>query len=430
MALSYQATLDYLYSQLPMFTRIGAAAIKKDLTNTLALCNALNQPQEKFKSIHIAGTNGKGSTSHMMASILQEAGFKVGLYTSPHLKDFRERIRINGQMISEKEVVDFVDTHKALFEEIKPSFFEWTVALCFQHFAYHKVDIAIIETGLGGRLDSTNVIAPILSVISNIGWDHMDMLGDSLDKIAFEKAGIIKAKTPVVIGEALPETEPIFRKKSKAEKAEIIFAQKEYTMDYFSTTKNGVLCDVKKGNQMYFKNLDCDLGGIYQQKNIITLIAAIDILKEQGYPISENDIRSGLEHVKRNTGLMGRWQVLKEKPFTVCDTGHNVDGIKYVMEQLKSIPSSKLRMVFGMVKDKDISKVLALLPKEAKYYFCKANLPRAVDEKEMQAQASVFGLMGNCYASVIEAYKAAQSESIDTDVVFVGGSTFVVAEIF
>jgi dihydrofolate synthase / folylpolyglutamate synthase len=430
MALSYQATLDYLYSQLPMFTRIGAAAIKKDLTNTLALCNALNQPQEKFKSIHIAGTNGKGSTSHMMASILQEAGFKVGLYTSPHLKDFRERIRINGQMISEKEVVDFVDTHKALFEEIKPSFFEWTVALCFQHFAYHKVDIAIIETGLGGRLDSTNVIAPILSVISNIGWDHMDMLGDSLDKIAFEKAGIIKAKTPVVIGEALPETEPIFRKKSKAEKAEIIFAQKEYTMDYFSTTKNGVLCDVKKGNQMYFKNLDCDLGGIYQQKNIITLIAAIDILKEQGYPISENDIRSGLEHVKRNTGLMGRWQVLKEKPFTVCDTGHNVDGIKYVMEQLKSIPSSKLRMVFGMVKDKDISKVLALLPKEAKYYFCKANLPRALDEKEMQAQASVFGLMGNCYASVIEAYKAAQSESIDTDVVFVGGSTFVVAEIF
>lgn len=429
MALSYQATLDYLYSQLPMFTRIGVAAIKKDLTNTLALCNALNQPQERFKSIHIAGTNGKGSTSHMMASVLQEAGFKVGLYTSPHLKDFRERIRINGQMISEQEVVDFVDTHKALFEEIKPSFFEWTVALCFQHFAYHKVDIAIIETGLGGRLDSTNIITPILSVISNIGWDHMDMLGDSLDKIAFEKAGIIKAKTPVVIGEALPETEPVFREKSKAEKAEIIFAQKEYTMDYFSTTKNGVLCDVKKGKQMYFKNLDCDLGGIYQQKNIITLIAAIDILKEQGYPISENDIRSGLEHVKRNTGLMGRWQVLKVKPFTVCDTGHNVDGIKYVMEQLKSIPSSKLRMVFGMVKDKDISKVLALLPKEAKYYFCKANLPRALDEKEMQAQASVFGLMGNCYASVIEAYKAAQSESIDTDVVFVGGSTFVVAEV-
>ena len=429
MALSYQATLDYLYSQLPMFTRIGAAAIKKDLTNTLALCNALNQPQEKFKSIHIAGTNGKGSTSHMMASILQEAGFKVGLYTSPHLKDFRERIRINGQMISEKEVVDFVDTHKALFEEIKPSFFEWTVALCFQHFAYHKVDIAIIETGLGGRLDSTNVIAPILSVISNIGWDHMDMLGDSLDKIAFEKAGIIKAKTPVVIGEALSVTEPVFRKKSKAEKAEIIFAQKEYTMDYFSTTKNGVLCDVKKGNQMYFKNLDCDLGGIYQQKNIITLIAAIDILKEQGYHISENDIRSGLEHVKQNTGLMGRWQVLKEKPFTVCDTGHNVDGIKYVMEQLKAIPCSKLRMVIGMVKDKDISKVLALLTKEAEYYFCKANLPRALDEKDLQAQAATFGLMGNCYASVNLAYQAAQGESIETDVVFVGGSTFVVSEV-
>lgn len=430
MALSYQETLDYLYSQLPMFTRIGAAAIKKDLTNTLALCKALHQPQEKFKSIHIAGTNGKGSTSHMMASVLQEAGFKVGLYTSPHLKDFRERIRINGQMISEQEVVDFVETYKSLFEEIKPSFFEWTVALCFQHFAHHKVDIAIIETGLGGRLDSTNVITPILSVISNIGWDHMDMLGDSLDKIAFEKAGIIKTKTPVVIGEALPETEPVFKEKAKSEQAEIIFAQKEYAMDYFSTTKNGVLCDVKKGNQMYYKNLDCDLGGIYQQKNIITLIAAIDVLKEQGYPISEKDIRCGLENVKRNTGLMGRWQVLKEKPFTVCDTGHNVDGIKYVMEQLKAISCSKLRMVFGMVKDKDINKVLALLPKDAEYYFCKANLPRALDEKELQAQASTFGLMGNCYVSVAEAYQTAQSESLETDVVFVGGSTFVVAEVF
>jgi len=429
MSLSYQETLDYLYSQLPMFTRIGAAAIKKDLTNTLALCKALNQPQEKFKSIHIAGTNGKGSTSHMMASVLQEAGFKVGLYTSPHLKDFRERIRINGQMISEQEVVDFVETHRVLFEEIQPSFFEWTVALCFQHFAQHKVDIAIIETGLGGRLDSTNIISPILSVISNIGWDHMDMLGDSLDKIAFEKAGIIKSKIPVVIGEALAETEPVFKEKAKTEKAEIIFAQKEYTMDYFSTKKNGVLCDVKKGNQMYFKNLDCDLGGIYQQKNIITLIAAIDKLKEQGYPISENDIRSGLEHVKRNTGLMGRWQVLKEKPFTVCDTGHNVDGIKYVMEQLKAISCSKLRMVFGMVKDKDVSKVLALLPKEAEYYFCKANLPRALDEKDLQAQAATFGLVGNCYASVKEAYQAAKGEANDSDVIFVGGSTFVVAEV-
>jgi dihydrofolate synthase/folylpolyglutamate synthase len=429
MSLSYQETLDYLYSQLPMFTRIGAAAIKKDLTNTLALCKALNQPQEKFKSIHIAGTNGKGSTSHMTASILQEAGFKVGLYTSPHLKDFRERIRINGQMISEQEVVDFVEKHKALFEEIQPSFFEWTVALCFQHFAQHKVDIAIIETGLGGRLDSTNIISPILSVISNIGWDHMDMLGDSLDKIAFEKAGIIKSKTPVVIGEALAETEPVFKEKAKTEKAEIIFAQKEYTMDYFSTKKNGVLCDVKKGNQMYFKNLDCDLGGIYQQKNIITLIAAIDKLKEQGYPISENDIRSGLEHVKRNTGLMGRWQVLKEKPFTVCDTGHNVDGIKYVMEQLKAISCSKLRMVFGIVKDKDVSKVLALLPEEAEYYFCKANLPRALDEKDLQAQAATFGLVGNCYASVKEAYQAAQGEANISDVIFVGGSTFVVAEV-
>ena len=429
MALSYPETLDYLYSQLPMFTRIGAAAIKKDLTNTLALCKALHQPQERFKSIHIAGTNGKGSTSHMLASVLQEAGFKVGLYTSPHLKDFRERIRINGQMISEQEVVDFVEKHKALFEEIKPSFFEWTIALCFQHFAQHKVDIAIIETGLGGRLDSTNVISPILSVITNIGWDHMDMLGDSLDKIAFEKAGIIKTKIPVVIGEVLPETERVFKEKSKLERAEIRFAEKEYSMDYFSTTNNGVLCDVKKRNQLHLKNLDCDLGGIYQQKNIITLITAIDLLKEQGYSISENDIRLGLERVKRNTGLMGRWQILKEKPFTVCDTGHNVDGIKFVVDQLKAIPCSKLRVVFGMVKDKDIGKVLALLPKEAEYYFCKANLPRALDEKELQAQASAFGLLGNCYASVTEAYQFAERESIDTDVIFVGGSNFVVAEL-
>jgi dihydrofolate synthase/folylpolyglutamate synthase len=292
MALSYPETLDYLYSQLPMFTRIGAAAIKKDLTNTLALCKALHQPQERFKSIHIAGTNGKGSTSHMLASVLQEAGFKVGLYTSPHLKDFRERIRINGQMISEQEVVDFVEKHKALFEEIKPSFFEWTIALCFQHFALHKVDIAIIETGLGGRLDSTNVISPILSVITNIGWDHMDMLGDSLDKIAFEKAGIIKTKIPVVIGEVLPETERVFKEKSKLERAEIRFAEKEYSMDYFSTTNNGVLCDVKKRNQLYLKNLDCDLGGIYQQKNIITLITAIDLLKEIDEYLSIHPVQS------------------------------------------------------------------------------------------------------------------------------------------
>ncbi len=429
MALSYEHTLDYLYSQLPMFTRIGAAAIKADLTNTIALCTALNEPQNKFKSIHVAGTNGKGSTSHMLASVLQEAGFKVGLYTSPHLKDFRERIRINGQMITEEEIVDFVDVHKSIFEEIKPSFFEWTVALCFQHFAKHKVDIAIIEAGLGGRLDSTNIISPILSVITNIGWDHMDLLGDSLEKIAFEKAGIIKPKTPIVIGEILTETELIFKNKAKQEQSEIVFAEKEYSMDYFVTTRKGVLCDVKKGNQMYFKNLDCDLGGIYQQKNIITLVACIDKLKEQGYRISENDIRCGLENVKRNTGLMGRWQILQNKPLTVCDTGHNVDGIKYVMRQLTSIPCKKLRMVFGMVKDKDIRKVLALLPKDAEYYFCKAKLPRALDEKDLQAQASSFGLLGNCYASVIEAYQAAQKESTDEDVIFVGGSTFVVAEV-
>ncbi len=429
MALSYEHTLDYLYSQLPMFTRIGAAAIKADLTNTIALCTALNEPQNKFKSIHVAGTNGKGSTSHMLASVLQEAGFKVGLYTSPHLKDFRERIRINGQMITEEEIVDFVDVHKSIFEEIKPSFFEWTVALCFQHFAKHKVDIAIIEAGLGGRLDSTNIISPILSVITNIGWDHMDLLGDSLEKIAFEKAGIIKPKTPIVIGEILTETELIFKNKAKQEQSEIVFAEKEYSMDYFVTTRKGVLCDVKKGNQMYFKNLDCDLGGIYQQKNIITLVACIDKLKEQGYRISENDIRCGLENVKRNTGLMGRWHVLQNKPFTVCDTGHNVDGIKYVMRQLTSIPCKKLRMVFGMVKDKDIRKVLALLPKDAEYYFCKAKLPRALDEKDLQTQASAYGLMGSTYPSVIEAYQAAQKESTDEDVIFVGGSTFVVAEV-
>ncbi len=429
MAISYTDTLEYLYAQLPMFTRIGAAALKNDLTNTIALCKATHQPQNNFKSIHIAGTNGKGSTSHMLASILQEAGYKVGLYTSPHIKDFRERIRINGNMICEQDVIDFVTTYKHIFKTIEPSFFEWTVALCFHHFAKHKIDIAVVETGLGGRLDSTNIISPILSVITNIGFDHTDLLGDTLAKIAYEKAGIIKQKTPVVIGEKNDDTNLVFLQKAKTENAPIFFAQDEYVMDYFTSTHTGILCDIKKGANIYLKNVACDLGGMYQQKNILTVLASVENLIYQGYKINDTDIRLGLQKVIKNTGLMGRWQVLQTMPYTVCDTGHNADGIKYVMAQLATLKYNKLHIVFGVVKDKDIKKILALLPSSATYYFCKANLPRALNEIELQVQAKQYNLLGQCYNTVLEAYSAAQTQAKKDDVIFVGGSTFVVAEV-
>lgn len=427
--MTYSETLTYLYSQLPMFTRIGAAAFKKDLTNTLALCEVLNNPQNTFKSIHIAGTNGKGSTSHMLASILQEAGYKVGLYTSPHLKDFRERIRIDGEMISEEYVVDFVAKHQQLFDDIQPSFFEWTVALCFDYFANQQVDIAIVETGLGGRLDSTNIITPLLSVITNIGWDHMDMLGDTIPKIASEKAGIIKPNIPVIIGEYDVETAPVFTAKAQAENSPLIFARDVFQLHSFASNNMESTFDIDKQLQPWLQHAKCDLPGNYQQYNIPTVLTAIEQLRQEGWTISDNVIINGLQQVKQNTGLMGRWQVLAQQPLTICDTGHNVNGITYVVEQLAKLSFDTLHLVIGMVKDKDITKVLALLPTDGTYYFCNANIPRALPAEELQSLAHTFGLKGQAHGSVQQALNAAKAKATVNDLIFIGGSTFVVAEV-
>ncbi len=426
--MTYQETLDYLYSQLPMFTRIGSAALKPNLNNTLALCEALGNPQNKIKTIHIAGTNGKGSSSHLLASILQEAGYKTGLFTSPHLKDFRERIRINGSMISEEKVVAFVQEHQSLFESIQPSFFEWTMALCFDHFAMEKVDIAIIETGLGGRLDSSNVITPLLSVITNIGWDHMDLLGSTLAEIAAEKAGIIKAKTPVIIGEYQAETFPVFLAKAQEMESPIALANQKVNILYFKSNIHQAVFDVQFQFGELWKNVDCALNGHYQQKNIGTVLAAIEPIRNAGFIINEQAVKDGLSNVKRNTHLMGRWEIIGNNPLVICDTAHNVNGIGYVVEQIAAQHYEKLHFVIGMVKDKDISKVLALLPKEATYYFTKAAIPRAMEEEALQAIAIQFGLHGMTYPSVTSALNAAKKAAKTNDLIFVGGSTFIVGE--
>jgi len=437
--MNYQETINYLYQQLPLFTRIGAVAYKKDLTNTILLCKALNNPQNCFKTIHIAGTNGKGSTSHLLASILQESGLKVGLYTSPHLKDFRERIKINGEMIAEQKIVDFVANYKPLFDEIKPSFFEWTVALCFDYFANQKVDIAIIETGLGGRLDSTNIIHPLLSVITNIGWDHTDLLGDSLSKIAYEKAGIIKLKTPVVIGEKHAEINEVFITKANKENSNLVFAQEQLEVDFFKQLSEGALIQFKP-NQLFegkmgedFKSnnysLNCPLGGIYQQHNFTTVLVACQQLLEIGFEISFENIHKGFLNVIKNTGLMGRWQLLGDSPKIICDTGHNVNGIELIVEQIAMQKFDKLHIVMGMVKDKDINKILALLPVNAQYYWCKAQLPRALNEVELQTQAKQYNLIGNAFETVALAFENAKQNAKPNDLIFVGGSTFVVAEV-
>ncbi|MDP1726630.1 MAG: folylpolyglutamate synthase/dihydrofolate synthase family protein [Bacteroidota bacterium] len=427
--MNYSETLSYLFDRLPMFTRVGSSAFKKDLTNTLALCKALGEPQKQFKSIHIAGTNGKGSCSHMLASILQEAGYKTGLYTSPHLKDFRERIRINGKMIEEQTVVDFVSKHKALFEEIEPSFFEWTVALCFDTFAKQKIDIAIIETGLGGRLDSTNVIIPILSIITNIGWDHMDMLGDSLTKIAQEKAGIIKPKVPAVIGEYHNETYPVFKAVANENDSPLLLSNQWIEVNHFKSTLSQSVFDIHFEYGETWKNLSSDLTGLYQQKNIATVLCSVLQLQKQGFKINENDIRHGLFSVQKNSGLTGRWHILDQHPLIVCDTGHNVNGMEWVVKQIALQKFVQLHMVIGMVKDKEINKILALLPRDAAYYFCKADIPRGLDEKELQAQGIAFQLKGKTYPSVADAFMAARKAANKEDMIFIGGSTFVVAEV-
>ncbi|KLT65812.1 folylpolyglutamate synthase/dihydrofolate synthase family protein [Pedobacter sp. BMA] len=427
--MNYQQTLDFLYSKLPMFTRVGASAFKKDLTNTIVFCNALNNPQDKFKSIHVAGTNGKGSTSHMLAAILQAQGYKTGLYTSPHLKDFRERIRINGKMIAKTEVVSFINDQKELIEEVEPSFFEVTVALAFDHFAKHQVDIAIIEVGLGGRLDSTNIITPETSVITNISMDHMNMLGDTLEEIAGEKAGIIKKGIPVVIGETQEKSSPVFIKKAKDMNAPISFADQELTATNFKLTKGKLSLSLNKvGNKINY-TLESDLTGTYQHKNILTVLQTIAILNQTSkFSISAESIANGLKQVKKLTGLQGRWQTLNQHPLVICDTGHNEAGIAEVIKNIDQTPYEKLHIVFGMVKDKDISKVLSLLPQNATYYFCKPDLERGLDAGDLKEQAAAFSLTGNSYSSVQSAKETAMKSANPNDLIFIGGSTFVVAE--
>jgi dihydrofolate synthase/folylpolyglutamate synthase len=430
--MTYKETLDYLIAQLPMYQRIGAAAYRTDLTNTVAICHLLENPENFFRSVHIAGTNGKGSTSHMLASILLEKGLKTGLYTSPHLTDFRERIRVNGIMIPEENVIKFVEKYKGDFERIQPSFFEMTVGLAFDHFREEKVDIAIIETGLGGRLDSTNIITPLLSVITNISFDHMQFLGNTLEKIAKEKAGIIKPGVPVVIGESREETRHIFLNKARDEQSVIVFADDEFkavTTRLWNPGSGNTRMDIFRNNTLYMANIDSPLGGNYQKKNIVTVCATCEMLGPTFGGISKEEIRKGILHVIENTGFAGRWQTLSRIPLTICDTGHNEAGLREVLDQIATIPHETLHFVFGLVNDKEIENILRMLPQNAIYYFCKADIPRGLNAAELRKQAQEYGLAGEAYGSVKEALKAAQHRAKANDLVFVGGSTFVVAEV-
>jgi len=433
--MDYQQTLDYLYRQLPMFTRVGASAFKKDLTNTLLLCEKLGNPQHRFKSIHVGGTNGKGSTSHMLAAVLQTAGYKTGLYTSPHLKDFRERIRINGEMIPEKEVVDFVAGQQGNISTIEPSFFEMTVAMAFAYFAQEKVDIAVVEVGLGGRLDSTNVISPLLSVITNIGWDHMNLLGNTLTEIASEKAGIIKRKTPIVIGEYQSEIAQVFTEKAKQENAPLRFASEEWVVQKVEDKEQlfeYLEVRVQPSNPTSeFNNsiLKLDLTGSYQLKNLKTVLSGLDELRQQQFNISADAVFNALKQVKTLTGLNGRWQILSRQPLIICDTGHNPEGMMEVLKNIAATPYRKLHFILGMVNDKDSSKILPLLPKEATYYFCKPNIPRGLPAADLKQQAEKYHLKGTDFYSVKEALAAAKNKAKNKDLIFAGGSTFVVAEI-
>jgi len=400
----YQQTLDYLFDRLPMYQRLGVAAYKTDIGNIVKASQHLGNPHKKFKSVHVAGTNGKGSTSHLLASVLQEADYKVGLYTSPHLKDFRERIKINGQMIKETEVISFVSSNKDFFETLELSFFEFTVALAFDYFAKQKVDIAVMETGLGGRLDSTNIINPELAIITNISLDHTTLLGNTIKKIAEEKAGIIKENTPIIIGRKQKETTEIFRKIAAEKKAKLIYA----------SANNKYKTDLKEN---------------YQKENISTTLTAITQLQAMNWNISENNIINGIENASKNTAFMGRWQTLSEHPLIICDIGHNEDGIKQITQQIAELNFKKLHFVFGVVKDKNIETILSLLPEKAQYYFCQANIDRAMEVEELTKKAIKSGLKGASHSSVKQALENAKKNATKDDLIFVGGSTFVVAEV-
>lgn len=425
--MNYQETLDYLFNALPMFQRVGATAFKKDLSNTISLCAHLGHPEKKFKSIHVAGTNGKGSTSHSLASIFQAAGYKTGLYTSPHLKSFTERIRIDGLEIPEEMVVQFVAENRDFLEALKPSFFEMTVGMAFWYFALQQVDIAIIEVGMGGRFDSTNVIRPEVSVITNIGFDHMQFLGTTLPQIAGEKAGIIKNEIPVVISQTQPETKPVFVEKADGTASPIFFADDWWKVHKKGTSLGLATYHVETLDHSF--EVQLDLLGNYQRFNLPGILETVSQMKDQGWELSQSAILEGLKTVTTRTGLKGRWQILGENPLTICDTGHNESGIQEILEQLKSYEFSQLWMVLGMVQDKDISKVLALLPKEAKYVFCEAVIPRALKANLLAENAMELGLKGEIIPDINEALRFARKNAAKNDLIFIGGSTFVVAEI-
>ncbi|MBP7507960.1 MAG: bifunctional folylpolyglutamate synthase/dihydrofolate synthase [Prolixibacteraceae bacterium] len=421
--MNYKRAIEYLIEQLPMFQRVGSAAYKDNLDNTIYLDNLYNNPHHSFKTIHIGGTNGKGSVSHMLASVLQSAGYKVGLFTSPHLKDFRERIRVNGRMISKKAVTDFVNNFLKTNNELKLSFFELSVSLAFNYFREKEIDIAVIEVGLGGRLDCTNIITPVVSVITNISYDHVNILGDTLQKIATEKAGIIKKNIPVIIGESQTETDSIFLEKAKKMNSPIVFSDKKYKIE--NTGQASYLAINENTSEEY----KLGLNGIYQQKNLATVLSSVDILNSSGIKIKKEALLNGLKNVVENTGLQGRWQKINDHPLIICDTGHNEGGIKYITKQLEMEKYDKLHIVFGMVSDKDITKVLSMLPEKAIYYFCKASVERALDENILKEKALVYRLSGEAYSTVKDALEAAKNNSSENDMIFVGGSTFVVAEV-
>jgi dihydrofolate synthase/folylpolyglutamate synthase len=427
--MNYQETITYLFNQLPMFQRTGKAAYKANLDTTLALDAYFEHPHKNFKCIHVAGTNGKGSVSHTLASVLQSAGYKVGLYTSPHLRDFRERVKINGEMISEGAVVDFVASHKKKFEELSPSFFEMTVALAFEHFSKEEVDIAVIEVGLGGRLDSTNIIDPLLTIITNISFDHTSLLGNTISIIAGEKAGIIKHNIPVVIGERHNESESVFIDRAKSHSAPILFAEDEFELlgtDLQENFRHLGFKNMSTGKELSLKS---DLLGIYQVKNIRTALVALSQLNQLGFNLIEEVMKDGISKIVNQTSLLGRWQRLGNNPRVICDTGHNVAGVSEILKQLNSLQFKHLHMVIGMVDDKDIDEVLSLLPKHATYYFTKASIPRALNEEILKDKADKFHLKGNSFKSVEEALSASKNMADKNDLIFVGGSTFVVAEV-
>jgi dihydrofolate synthase/folylpolyglutamate synthase len=427
--MNYQETLNYLFANLPMFSRTGANAYKKDITNTTLLCDSIGDPQNKIKTIHVAGTNGKGSVSHMLAAIFQQCGYKTGLYTSPHLKDFRERIKINGEMISEDFIVSFVEKIKNYSEQVKPSFFELTVAMMLSYFAEQKVEIAIVETGLGGRLDSTNIITPELSVITNIGYDHMNILGNTLEEIAFEKAGIIKKNISVVIGETLPETKPVFLLTALKQHAPIVYAEEQFSITDCKSEIENLHVTLQHLQTGIIKNYHLDLNGIYQQNNLRTVLTAVDALTKIGYSLDDNKVKYALTHVKKLNGLFGRWDIIHRHPLIVLDVAHNEDGIKRLSEQLSFYNYEKLHIVLGMAKDKEVSKILSLLPKHASYYFTKASIARALSEDDLLTKAKVFNLKGTAYPEVNIALTAARMNAAKEDMILVCGSVYLVGEV-